>query len=96
MGLNQGLFDGPKPKLLLVDDIAELTVMLLGHQRSSSGRIDFGSEQVILVRDDQARKSLPPSLAESAIVLTVFEAKVGSKVEGAKALRFDYIQAAHG
>lgn len=46
LGLDQGLFEGPKPKLLLVEDIAELTVMLLGHQRSSSGRIDFGVEQV--------------------------------------------------
>jgi ATP-dependent exoDNAse (exonuclease V) beta subunit len=49
--------------------------MLLGHQRVASGRIDFGSEQVILVRNDEARRNLPPSLAESAIVLTVFEAK---------------------
>lgn len=44
-------------------------------QRTSTGRIDFGSEQVILVRDDQARKQLPPALAESAIILTIFEAK---------------------
>jgi uncharacterized membrane protein YgcG len=78
LGLDKGLFDGPKPKLLLVDDIPELTVMLLGHQRIATGRIDFGSEQVILVRDDAARKSIPPSLAESAIILTIFEAK-GSK-----------------
>jgi len=49
--------------------------MLLGQQRSTTGRIDFGSEQVILVRDDASRKALPSSLAESAIVLTVFEAK---------------------
>ncbi len=47
VGLDQGLFDGPKPKLLLVEDVAELTVMLLSHQRTSTGRIDFGSEQVI-------------------------------------------------
>jgi hypothetical protein len=75
LGLDQGLFNGPKPKLLMVEDIAgkfccindyiiakhltsftlslsrrahilELTVMLLGHQRSETGRIDFGSEQV--------------------------------------------------
>jgi hypothetical protein len=26
LGLDRGLFEGPKPKLLLVDDIAELTV----------------------------------------------------------------------
>jgi hypothetical protein len=50
LGLDQGLFEGPKPKLLLVDDIAELTVMLLGHQRSATGRIDFGIEQVTRVR----------------------------------------------
>lgn len=32
-------------------------------------------EQVILVRDDEARQQVPPSLSESAIVLTIFEAK---------------------
>jgi len=75
LGLDRGLFEGPKPKILLVDDVAELTVMLLGSQGNNTGRIDFGDEQVILVRDDEARKKLPPSLAESSIVLTIFESK---------------------
>ena len=33
--------------------------------------------QVILVRDDAARRDLPPALATSSIVLSVFEAMVG-------------------
>ena len=31
---DQGLFDGPIPKLLMVESIPDLTLMLLGHQRS--------------------------------------------------------------
>ena len=37
-----GLFDGPVPKLLMVESIPDLVLMLLGHQRSATGRIDFG------------------------------------------------------
>lgn len=73
---DQGLFPGPKPKILLMDKLPDLTVRLLGHQRmTAGGAIEFGAQQVILVRSDESRRNLPPELLNCAIVLTVFEAK---------------------
>ena len=51
---DRGLFPGPKPKLLLVNSFNQLTMMLLGHQRTDT-KIEFGAQQVVLVRDDDAR-----------------------------------------
>jgi hypothetical protein len=33
---DQGLFDGPRPKLLLVDSVSNLAMLLLGHQRADA------------------------------------------------------------
>ena len=74
---DQGLFPGPKPKLLLVDSISNLTMLLLGHQRrdATMGSIEFGAQQVVLVRSDAVRSQMPKEFTDSVIVLTVFEAK---------------------
>jgi ATP-dependent exoDNAse (exonuclease V) beta subunit len=58
----------------MVNSFNELTMMLLGHQRTDT-KIEFGAQQVVLVRSDEARRNLPTELAASAIVLTVFESK---------------------
>ena len=74
---DQGLFPGPKPKLLLVDSISNLSALLLGHQRrdATMGSIEFGAQQVVLVRSDAVRSQMPKEFTDSVIVLTVFEAK---------------------
>ena len=51
-------------------------MMLMGHQRTEGTSIEFGAEQVVLVRDEAARRQLlDHSLGQSVIVLTVVESK---------------------
>jgi hypothetical protein len=53
-----GLFPGPKPVLMEVSSVADLVLMLDGSKRETS-RIEFGAHQVVIVRNEEAKKSLP-------------------------------------
>ena len=66
--------DGPKPVILSTNSSKDLEMILLKSQRESSSRIEFGCNQVILVRNDQAKKTLPSELTH-ALCLTIFESK---------------------
>ena len=68
-----GLFDGPLPCLLEAASFDEL-VLLLYSGNKAEGHIEFGAGQVIIVRDEEAKRRLPAALRDS-IVCTVFEAK---------------------
>lgn len=68
-----GVMDGPKPILLETRREQDLLVMLIGNVRSTA-LIEFGAHQAVIVRDDEARRNLPPEL-KLALVITVNEAK---------------------
>jgi len=68
-----GVLDGPKPVLIEETDTRLLLKLILGNIRTTAA-IEFGAHQVVLVRDDAARRSLPAEL-KLALVLTVYEAK---------------------
>lgn len=53
-----GLFDGPKPVLVEVTSVADLVLMLDGSKRETT-RIEFGAHQVVIVRNQEAKNSLP-------------------------------------
>merc|ERR1712194_362129 len=70
-----GLFDGPKPVIMDVASTQELVLMLQGAKRSSS-RIEFGAHQVVIVRSEAAKKSMPEEFGiDPDWVMTVQEAK---------------------
>lgn len=73
MQADMGVLDGPKPVLLETRRAEDLLLLLLGNIRSTAS-IEFGAHQVVLVRDDAARRELPPQL-RLALVMTVYEAK---------------------
>jgi hypothetical protein len=50
-----------RPVLLKTTDPQDLVVLLLGNQRDTS-EISLGAHQVVIVRDDTARRNLPDEL----------------------------------
>ena len=68
-----GVLDGPKPVLIEETESTKLLKLIIGNVRTTAA-IEFGAHQVVLVRDDEARRSLPPEL-KLALVLTIYEAK---------------------
>lgn len=70
---DRGILEGPHPVLLWSPDIDDLAFLLKIQKRDSSV-IEFGAHQVVIVRSKEVRQELP-KIFESAIVLTVFEAK---------------------
>ena len=79
--------DGPKPILLDGVEFDVLFSLLFSNQNYKSikhsekkgdmtvSEVEFGCNQVILVRDQESKDRLPP-LLKHALVLTVYEAKV--------------------
>ena len=70
---DRGMFPGPLPIFLQSCQVSDLALLLQSNKRASSA-IEFGAHQVIIVQNDQAKKSLPEVL-KAGIVLTVFESK---------------------
>lgn len=70
---DKGILEGPHPVLLWSPEIDDLAFLLKIQKRDSSV-IEFGAHQVVIVRSKEVRQELP-KIFESAIVLTVFEAK---------------------
>jgi superfamily I DNA/RNA helicase len=70
-----GLFNGPKPVIMDVANTEELVLMLDGSKRETS-RIEFGAHQVVIVRSEEAKKSLPEEFGvDPDWVMTVQESK---------------------
>ena len=68
---DQGYFPGSPPFIVTARE--DLLQLLIGGDEEKS-QIEFGAHQVIIVRTQEAKKTLPNEL-KGAIVLTVFEAK---------------------
>ena len=70
-----GLFSGPKPVIMEVTSTEELVLMLDGSKRETS-RIEFGAHQVVIVRSEEAKKTLPDEFGvDPDWVMTVQESK---------------------
>jgi len=70
-----GIFSGPKPVIMDVASTQELVLMLQGAKRKTS-RIEFGAHQVVIVRSEEAKKTLPEKFdIDPDWVMTVQESK---------------------
>lgn len=69
---DSGTRDGPKPSFLCGGEIGPIFHLLFGEH--SGERQQFGAKQVIIVRDDSCKNTLPEEL-KPCLCLTVFEAK---------------------
>lgn len=77
-----GFFQGPRPLIINVSDIGRIVSILLDADKADDGSaepLDFGANQVILVRSAAARDKLYAAAPElklvKALVLTVAESK---------------------
>ena len=72
----RGIFRGPTRGPVILDSckIGDLALVLKTYKRTTSSKIDFGAHQVIIVRSEEAKSSIP-DLLNSGIVLTISEAK---------------------
>ena len=68
----QGLQKGPNPVFIRPCTPTDLAMALAGNKQAKT--IDFGANQAILVRNQEAKERLPEEL-KAAIVLTIFESK---------------------
>lgn len=67
-----GLCTGPKPVMIKTKTIEELVLLLAGNENNN--QIEFGSHQVIIVRNEESKKTLPKEL-QSFLVMTPIEVK---------------------
>ncbi|KZV14915.1 hypothetical protein F511_40287 [Dorcoceras hygrometricum] len=67
---------GESPVVLEPGSDANSIITIFGCSRSETGKwVGFGAEQVILVRDDSARKEILKYIGRQALVLTIVECK---------------------
>lgn len=67
---------GPVANFGLVGfDSSVLSTNMIGLVKLSDRLSDFGAEQVIIVRDDEAKINLQAALGSMALILTIFESK---------------------
>lgn len=69
-----GDLSGPKPLVVLGCTVDILRSGSVG-SNASEHKVDFGAEQVIIVRDDGSKLVLQDSIGDAALVLTVAESK---------------------
>jgi len=70
-----GNLSGPKPVLLIGCDTSIFQSSGIGSGESSERRIDFGAEQVILVRDTKSKTNLQNQIGDVALIFTILESK---------------------
>ena len=70
---DRGHFEGSPPKILSAVSHDDLAILLIGSDVAHS-QIEFGAHQAVIVRDQEAKDTLPEEFDE-ALVLTVFECK---------------------
>ena len=71
---DEGMFPGPKPKVILSSNTSDLALIMRTNKRDSYKKIEFGARQVIIVQSKEAKQNLPDVLMSNN-VLTVFESK---------------------
>ena len=70
-----GLFPGPQPILLKAQNMDDLVLRMVGAKRETS-RIEFGAHQVVIVRNEEAKKNIPDGVGiDKEFVMTVAESK---------------------
>ncbi|KAJ5109865.1 hypothetical protein N7532_002510 [Penicillium argentinense] len=69
-----GLIDGPRPIIFAGFDSSVLTARMMAGNRTENVA-NFGAEQVILVRDEEAKSNLQTVIGDIALVLTILESK---------------------
>ncbi|XP_075098120.1 uncharacterized protein LOC107772650 [Nicotiana tabacum] len=70
------LIDGAAPVLLKPGDDENAIITIFGNWGNNVGKIvGFGAEQVILVRDESAKKEISGLIGQKALVLTIVECK---------------------
>ena len=75
MGKEISNLNGPKPKIIVSEDHVDLFKILFGFENQAKNtEVQFGCNQVIIVRTQEAKEKLHPLLSH-ALCLTVFEAK---------------------
>lgn len=67
-------YSGPKPKLFVGFSSDIFSTRLFGVNAGES-MSEFGAEQVILVRDDEAREALRKEIGSVNLILTIIESK---------------------
>jgi len=71
-----GLVYGEAPVLLESDNDENVIMTIFGESKTKHGNLHgFGAEQVILVRDDAAKKQIIDLVGKQALVLTIVECK---------------------
>ncbi|KAJ1562477.1 hypothetical protein HK096_009265, partial [Nowakowskiella sp. JEL0078] len=78
MERDTGAVDGPKPICFLEQDIEEflgLFGLTDGNETSAGESIEFGADQVILIRDEKYEEELRKRIGDCALVLTIEQAK---------------------
>ncbi|EGR28631.1 lupus brain antigen 1, putative [Ichthyophthirius multifiliis] len=66
--------EGPIPLIIGSEDLEALFWALTGEEKSERSNIEFGCNQVVLVRNQEAKKRLPAQL-QHALCLTIYESK---------------------
>jgi superfamily I DNA/RNA helicase len=77
-----GLFPGPKPVIMEVSSVSDLVLMLDGSKRETS-RIEFGAHQVVIVRNEEAKQSLPEEFGvdkDWVMTVSIFNLPISSIV----------------
>ncbi|KAK4424964.1 Helicase SEN1 [Sesamum alatum] len=70
------LIYGESPVVLDPGSDENSILTIFGHSRNAGGKwVGFGADQVILVRDDSARKEISNYIGDQALVLTIVECK---------------------
>ncbi|KAL9611745.1 MAG: hypothetical protein Q9167_003631 [Letrouitia subvulpina] len=67
--------NGPKPVLFLECEIKKLVSGEVGDVKLSDRAAEFGAEQVVLVRDEKTKEKLHEIIGDSALILTILQAK---------------------
>ena len=70
-----GHLNGPKPVLFRGIDVSILNSRNISDATLAAGAREFGAEQVILVRDEEMKKSLQCQIDNVALILTILESK---------------------
>ncbi|KAH6770322.1 hypothetical protein C2S52_015125 [Perilla frutescens var. hirtella] len=70
------LICGESPVVLEPGSDEDMIISIFGHSGKNGGKwVGFGADQVILVRDDSARKEVSRYIGDQALVLTILECK---------------------
>jgi ATP-dependent exoDNAse (exonuclease V) beta subunit len=67
------MYKGPRPVLLETNSLNDFLLHLVGNENANSG-LEFGAQQVIIVRSQESKEKLPKELKQ-CLVMTVQEVK---------------------